>query len=154
MNEPDADARDPNYAMSLADGSYGWYREHAIRSRKMYKTNETLLLLMAAAIPVSAAILPSNAIVPAILGALVVVMTGARTIFHWQENYVRFSHARESVEAERRLYKTGSVPYNDPSTRDMVLAAKVTAIEHEEMAGWIKVASERPKTAGGAGVPA
>jgi hypothetical protein len=142
------DDAEPSYAMSLADGSHRWYRDHAIWARKAYKLTETLLLVLAAAIPVSAAIWRNNAVAPAILGAVVVVMAGTRTIFHWQENYLRFSWAREAVEAERRLYLTASPPYEDPDTRDAELAARVTAIEHEEMAGWIKVASQRPNTSG------
>lgn len=142
---PDPEATD--YAISLADGSYDWYRSHAVRSRRSFKASETALLVVAAAIPVSAVLSPSNAIPAAILGALVVVITGAQSIFHWRENYVRFSHAREAVEAERRLYRTRSAPYDNPGTRDMVLADKITAIEHDEMAGWIKLASESPKSA-------
>jgi hypothetical protein len=48
------------------------------------------------------------------------------------------------VEAERRLYRTGSAPYDDRDTRDAVLAARVTAIEQEEMSGWFTVASQQP----------
>jgi hypothetical protein len=92
-------------------------------------------------------------LVGAFLGAAVVVLTGARAIFHWQENYIRFSQAREAVEAERRLYRIGAEPYADPATRDGVLAAKVTGIEHDEMAGWVTVASERPTTEPGGASP-
>lgn len=82
---------------------------------------------------------------PAILGGVVVVLTGLRSVFHWQDNYLRFSGAREAVEAERRLYNTGAQPYVDPVTRDQILAAAVSRIEQDEMAGWVKVASARPK---------
>jgi hypothetical protein len=139
---PDAPA---DYAMTVADGSYGWYHKHAIESRRLFKVSETTLLVLAAAIPVAAAIAPGDAVVPAILGGLVVVLTGLRTVFHWQDNYLRFSGAREAVEAERRLYRTGSPPYDDVATRDSALVAAVSRIEQAEMGGWIKVASERPK---------
>src|SRR5262249_50947931 len=84
-------------------------------------------------------------LVPAILGAVVVVISGLRAVFHWQDNYLRFSGAREAVEAERRLYFTSAKPYEDPRTRDQLLAAAVSRIEQEEMRGWVKVAAERPK---------
>ncbi|MET9409954.1 DUF4231 domain-containing protein [Streptomyces sp. NPDC002935] len=139
--------------MSLADDSYTWYRGAAIGNRRVYKVNETLALVVAAAIPVSAAIWPGNTVIPAVLGAIVVVMTGARTIFHSQENYLRFSRAREAVEAERRLYRTGSAPYDDVATRDAVLAANVTAIEREEMGSWIGIASQQPNISSRANSP-
>jgi len=136
---------DPTYAMAIANGSYEWYKSHAIRSRKAYRVSETAVLAVSAAIPAAAAIAPHNAVTPAILGALAVILSGLRAVFHWQDNYLRFSGAREAVEAERRLYYTCSMPYDDPATRDRILAASISRIEQAEMGGWIKVAAERPK---------
>jgi hypothetical protein len=133
------------YAMSLADDSYRWYRMAAIRSRRNHRAWSIAGLVISASIPVAAAISPKDAIPPAILGAIIVVISGVRTIFHWEENYLRFSGAREAVEAERRLYQTGASPYNNPETKEQALAAKITSIEQQEMAGWIRVAAERPK---------
>jgi Protein of unknown function (DUF4231) len=135
----------PTYAMTVANASYDWYRKAAIRSRKAFRTSETGLLITAAAIPTAAALQPHNAIMPALLGAVVVILSGMRAVFHWQENYLRFSRAREAVEAERRLYYTDAMPYDSASTRDQVLAASVSRIEQDEMGGWIKVAAKRPK---------
>ena len=131
--------------MSIAKGSYNWYRSAAIRSRRWYRLSETAVLIVSAAIPATAAIIPHNAIPPAVLGAIVVILSGLRAIFHWQDNYLRFSGAREAVEAERRLYNTGADPYADPATRDQVLAAAISRIEQAEMGGWIRIAAERPK---------
>jgi hypothetical protein len=135
----------PGYAMSIANGSYNWYRAAAIRSRRMYRLSETSVLLVSAAIPAAAAITPHNAITPAILGAIAVTLSGLRAIFHWQDNYLRFSGAREAVEAERRLYHTGAKPYDDPATRDQLLAAAISRTEQAEMGGWVKIAAQRPK---------
>jgi hypothetical protein len=136
---------EPSYAMALATQSYHWYQQHAVSSRRAYKCLETALLIVAAAIPTSAAITPHNVIVPAVLGAVVVILSGLRSVFHWQDNYLRFSGAREAVEAERRLYKTGAAPYADETSKDQILAAAVSRIEQQEMAGWVKVAAARPK---------
>ena len=135
----------PSYAFSLADKSHQWYRTAAIRSRRSHRAASIIVLIVAASIPVSAAIAPRNSLVPAVLGGVIVVISGLRSIFHWDENYVRFSGAREAVEAERRLYRTKSRPYDQLETRDQVLAAKITSIEQQEMAGWIKIAAERQK---------
>ena len=58
---------------------------------------EIILLVVAAAVPTSAVVVPHNSPVPAILGAVVVVLSGLRSLFHWQDNYVRFSGAREAI---------------------------------------------------------
>ena len=131
------------YALRVADGSYDWYRAHAIRSRRLFRLTETLLLFVSAAIPVSVLIWRNEATVPGVLGSLVVVLTGLRAVFHWHENYLRFSRAREAVEAERRLFHTRTKPYNRADTRHQLLVARVTEIEQEEMAGWVQIAARR-----------
>jgi hypothetical protein len=136
---------EPSYAMSIANHSYEWYRNRVIVARRAHRISETVLLIVSAAIPTSAVLVPHDATIPAILGAFVVILSGLRSVFHWQDNYLRFSGARESVEAERRLYHTGAPPYDDQATRDQVLAAAVSRIEREEMSGWVKVAAARPK---------
>lgn len=128
------------YALELADGSYAWYRYAAIKARRYYRATETLQLIVSAAIPVSAVLIRERAEIPAVLGGIIVVITGLRSIFHWHDDYIRFSEAREAVEAERRLYLTHSEPYDDPATRDQKLANSITRIEQKEMGTWIKIA--------------
>lgn len=135
---------EPSYGLKLANGSYEWYQYAAIRSRRAYRISETAILVISAAIPASAAI-QNDARLSAVLGAVIVILSGLRTVFHWHDNYLRFNGAREAIEAQRRLYHTGAKPYDNPATRDQILAAEVSRIEQEEMAGWIKIASERPK---------
>jgi hypothetical protein len=132
------------YGVQLANASYEWYRSHAIQARHLYRGLEVALLVLAASIPASAVVFASAAI-PAVIGSIVVVLTGMRSVFHWQENYVRFSQAREAVEAERRSYGSGAPPYDNEATRDQVLAATVSRIEQEELRGWVKIAAELPK---------
>ncbi|MEY9995740.1 hypothetical protein ABIE67_007772 [Streptomyces sp. V4I8] len=138
----------PGYAMRVANGSYDWSRNAAMKARRYFRLTETLLLLVSAAIPVSAVLSSRNAEVPAVLGSVVVVITGLRSVFHWQDDYLRFSEAREAVEAERRLYYTGAEPYADDRTRDRVLAASVTRIEQREMGTWVQLASPRTDATG------
>lgn len=129
------------YALDLANKSYDWYRYAAIRSRRYFRLSETILLLTAASIPVMAALRPGDARIPAVMGAIVVILTGLRSLFHWPEDYLRFSQAREAVEAERRRYHTGAAPYDESAKRDMVLAANITRIEQQEMSAWVQIAT-------------
>lgn len=138
----------PGYAMRVANGSYDWYSNAAVKARRYFRLTETLLLLVSASIPVSAVISSRNTVVPAILGGVIVVITGLRSVFHWQDDYLRFSEAREAVEAERRLYYTGASPYAEPATRDQILAAGVTRIEQREMGTWVQLASPRTDATG------
>ncbi|MEV6428808.1 DUF4231 domain-containing protein [Nocardia sp. NPDC051463] len=128
------------YVLELAEGSYEWYRQAALKARRYHRLTEILQLVGSATIPLSAVLLEGNTAVPATLGAAVVVITGLRSAFHWHEDYLRFNQAREAVEAERRLYRTGAEPYNVASSRDQLLAKAVTAIEQREMGAWLKIA--------------
>ncbi|MGW1957215.1 DUF4231 domain-containing protein [Streptomyces sp. NPDC001920] len=139
--------------MRVANGSYDWYRNAAIKARRYFRLTETLVLLVSASIPVSAVLSAQNAEVPAVLGGIVVVITGLRSVFHWQDDYLRFSEAREAVEAERRLYYTGAEPYADLGSRDRELAANVTRIEQQEMGTWVQLASPRTDATGNNGRP-
>jgi hypothetical protein len=138
----------PSYAMRIADGSFAWYRTAAIRARRLYRTAEISVIVVSALVPLSAVVFPGNTIVPATLGSVVVVITGLRSVFHWHENYLRFSRAREAVEAERRRFRTGAEPYDDHRTREAVLAEAVTRIEQEETGQWVTMAAQPTREPG------
>jgi len=132
---------DSEYAVKVADEAYHWYKSAAIRARRLYRATEISTIVVSALVPMSAVTLQDNVVVPAILGSIVVIITGLRSIFHWHENYLRFSHAREAVEAERRKYRVGAPPYADHGTRDATLVEEVTRIEQDEMGRWLQLAS-------------
>ncbi|MFK4085184.1 DUF4231 domain-containing protein [Kribbella sp. NPDC020789] len=133
------------YALRIADGSYEWYRTHAIRSRQYYKCTETLTVLTSAAIPISGLIGVGSVVIPSLIGAVVFILVGLRSIFHWHENYLRFSQAREAIEAERRSFHTSTEPYTDISTRAQILVAAISRIEQEEMGTWLKTAATQAR---------
>ncbi|MET7747658.1 DUF4231 domain-containing protein [Micromonospora sp. NPDC005367] len=134
---------DNNYALAVTDASYEWYLVAAKRSRRAYRRCEAITIALSTAIPIVAAFLPSATLLTAALGSCLMIIAGLRAMFHWQENYLRFSHARESVEGVRRLYRVGAAPYDDPATRDQRLVVAVTQIERDEMRRWTKLAEER-----------
>ncbi|MDI5979835.1 DUF4231 domain-containing protein, partial [Amycolatopsis magusensis] len=149
-HSPYLDARpdDDEYAIGVANRSYEWYRSRAIITRRAHRITEVFLVLVSAAIPLSAVLLPNDATLPAIFGACVVVFSGFRSAFNWHDNYLRFSHSREAVEAERRRYKTWAEPYGNPEARNQVLVTVISKIEQNEMSNWITLASGRGEAGG------
>ncbi|WP_111832417.1 DUF4231 domain-containing protein [Actinomadura madurae] len=148
MDANAARANESSYALSLANSSYEWYFYAAKKARRYHRLSEIVNLLASSAIPVSVVAFPGIPLIPAMLGSLVVIVTGLRSAFHWHDDYIRFSEVRESVEAERRLYLTHSDPYADPDSRDKILAASITRIEQKEMSNWIKIARPRNPSKG------
>ncbi|MEU1995054.1 DUF4231 domain-containing protein [Nocardia gamkensis] len=146
MDANGVDLVDEHYSIELANSSYEWYRSAAMKARRFHRIAEFMQLVGSALIPLSAVLWPGNTTTPAVLGAMLVVVTGLRSSFHWHDDYLRFSQARESVEAERRLYLTWAAPYSEVETRNQVLAKNVTDIERREMGTWMKVAAVRGQT--------
>ncbi|MFB9178052.1 DUF4231 domain-containing protein [Dactylosporangium sucinum] len=136
MTTPSKDS----YALGIANDSYRWYVTASKRSRRSHRITDVSAVLISASIPVAAVIVPDIPTIPAVLGAVLVVIAGVRAIYHWPENYLRFSRAREAVEEQRRLYHVSAPPYDDPATRDEELVKAVTRIEQAEMGQWAQVA--------------
>jgi hypothetical protein len=131
------------YAPGVADTAYAWFARATRRSRYLYRCSELLLVLLSAAVPLTVAVAPHRTGLTALFGSLAVVVTGLRAIFHWQDDYVRFSGTRGALEAERRLYHVGAAPYDDPATRDEELVRAVTRIEQDESGRWARLAARR-----------
>ncbi|WP_238011135.1 DUF4231 domain-containing protein [Dactylosporangium sp. AC04546] len=132
------------YALGIANDSYRWYVTASKRSRRSYRITDVSAVVISASIPVAAVMAPDLPQLTAVLGAILVVIAGVRAIYHWPENYLRFSRAREAVEEQRRLYHVSAPPYDDPATRDEELVRSVTRIEQAEMGQWAQIADPHP----------
>jgi hypothetical protein len=131
--------------LRLADASFDWYRRHARSARRATQSVELGLLLAGALIPVSVVISDYD-IWPAALGAVVVVLTGMRRVFHHDENWRRFTDACVQIETARRFYVQGIKPYDDPQRRDELLIRHIRQIESQETASWAEVRAATQKT--------
>ncbi|MET7879835.1 DUF4231 domain-containing protein [Micromonospora profundi] len=132
-----------SYAVGIADASHRWYVIASKRSRRAHRVADVGAVVISASIPVAAVIAPGLPALTAVLGSVLVVIAGVRAIYHWSENYLRFSRAREEVEEQRRLFHVLAAPYDDPATRDEELVKAITRIEQAEMGQWTQVAVGR-----------
>jgi hypothetical protein len=78
----------PSPAARVCDDLIAWYGTYAARARDRYRILEIALLIVGASISVAALAWPGNGVPAAVLGGIVVVLTGLRQIFHWQEKLV------------------------------------------------------------------
>jgi hypothetical protein len=140
--QADAQDEDPKGLVAGSDAaqelerSIRWYSENGGRTRLCHQILEVALLVVGSSIAVVALAVPGNGLPTAVLGAVVVILTGLRQVFHWHENYVRFTNACLALKAERRRYSAGKKPYDDESTRDKVLVEAINRVETEETQGW------------------
>ena len=144
----------PSPASRVCDDLIAWYGTHAARARDRYRILEMALLIVGASISVAALAWPGNGVPAAVLGSIVVVLTGLRQVFHWQENYVRFTRVWQTLKQERRRYDVGEPPYNDPALRDRKLMDVVNTVEAQDTQGWAQLTESkgRGQSSGGATV--
>jgi hypothetical protein len=126
--------------LAILDARYSWYRAHAVSAGLRYKVLEIALLVAAALIPVSTVM--TDRWVTALLGAVVVVFTGLRSIFTWQDDWMRFTEAWQQLQFARTRYVHGLPPYDDPATRDATLVQRVQEVQASESRGWLSLRSD------------
>lgn len=96
------------------DDAMKWYATHAWRARQWHYAAGTLLIVTGASVSVVALAIPDQSVTVAALGAVVVVLTGARAFFQWQDNWYRFTGACQALKQERRKYLVGQPPVKSP----------------------------------------
>jgi hypothetical protein len=123
--------------------SLNWYNKEAWKCKLGYRIIEISILIVGAAVPVAALSFPGNGMAAAVLGAIVVVLTGLRHVFQWHDNYLRFTTASSFLTQAQRSYDVHSPPYDDSATRERELIALVNRVEDQETEGWIKLMSTK-----------
>lgn len=131
---PSSTAGTGTYA--AAEALLNWYVLNALSSRRRYLISEVGLLVASTAVPVVGILSPHDARGPAVIGAIVVMLSGLRSIFHWRDNWIRFTVAGAAIKSELRLYDSEAAPYADASTRLASLVSRLNTIEMNETQAW------------------
>ena len=131
-------------AVAQAHKDLEYYRTNARRAQGFNLGAESLLLAVSASVPAVIAIWPDQHGAAAALGALVVVLTGCRSLFHWKETYVRFSRAFVTLDRELASFTVGALRYSDPATRGRLLVEASNRVALEETSAWAKLNYPKP----------
>ncbi|WP_441248441.1 DUF4231 domain-containing protein [Kitasatospora sp. McL0602] len=119
-----------------------WYDEKARRQYYYHLASEVLILLCGAAVPVSAAAGASTTVAGA-LGAAVVVGTGLRQLFRWNDNWIRLRRYLVSLQGEVASWSTGAAPYEDPAEAARILVARTEELVRSESGDWVGMLQDR-----------
>jgi hypothetical protein len=128
-----------SYARSEAERVFRSYVRNAKTSRSRFQISEMILLAATATVPVAGILSPGDARPAAIIGAGVVVLTGFRSVFHFHDNWTRFSGTCALIQSELRLYEASAAPYDVPGTRDEILLRVINSAELTETGQWMKL---------------
>ncbi len=94
-----------------------WYRSTAVRACRWAHRSEVLNLVLAALTPAVTLVVNQPA-GGATVGTAAVIVTGIRSTFRWQENWLSRSRARYAIERQIAHYKHRVPPYDtgDPAS--------------------------------------
>lgn len=124
----------PDPTWERLEEQIGWYDRKSTESQRLYKRLKLLELLIAAALPVVAAV-QSAVWVTGGLASLIVVLEGTQHLFQLQEHWIGYRSTAEALKRERYLYLAQAGPYVRED-RHRLLAEQVEALLSKEHASW------------------
>ncbi len=122
-------------AWERLEDQLGWYDRKSAEAQSAYRRLKLVELVVAAVVPVVAALRAPAALTAGLAAAVVVVLEGVQQLFQWQTNWVLYRSTAEALKHERYLYLAHAGPYSNPG-RDRVLAEKVEGLVSQEHAKW------------------
>jgi hypothetical protein len=112
-----------------------WFDRKSGSAQRRFKQLKVATLTLAAGLPVVVAA-SAPTWVAALMGALIAVIEGAQQLFNFQENWINYRSACESLIREQYLYLARSGRYADVADADVVLAEAVERIVSHENSHW------------------
>ncbi len=104
------------YLKERVDDQIAWYGRKSKSNKYAFRTLRIVELIAATSIPLIAGFSDSIASYPLVIGLIgfaVAVLAGILTINQYQENWVQYRAACESLKREKLLFQTGTAPYDD-----------------------------------------
>lgn len=103
------------YLKARVDDQIAWYGQRSKSNKRAFRSLRIVELLAATSIPLIAGFsekIPQYPWVIGLIGFAVAVLAGTITISQFQENWVQYRAACESLKREKFLFHTNTFPYN------------------------------------------
>jgi hypothetical protein len=117
------------------DDQLGWYDRKSGENQRKFKLLKVAQMLVAAGIPVAAAV-SAPGVVPAALGGAVLLLEGVQQLNQYQQNWITYRSTAEALKHEKFLYLAGVDVYADAGTREATLAQRIEGLISQEHAKW------------------
>lgn len=135
------------------DGQFAFFDSAARRYGLTHQAIAYVNAISASAAAILGLFAPVPAWVPGILAAVVAVLAIVDRVSHPQREWLRTRLTAEQLRSERTLYDAGADPYQDPATRQGVLAGRLNEIRGRELGEFLtaieseaRATAEKPKT--------
>ncbi|MFN2629650.1 MAG: DUF4231 domain-containing protein [Gaiellaceae bacterium] len=123
------------------DDQIRWYDRKSAQNQRLFKMVKAAQLILAAAIPVVATI-GVRAVVPAALGATIVVLEGLQQLNQYQQNWTSYRSTCEALKHEKYLFLGLAGPYVGAAAPQTLLADRIEGLISQEHAKWVSAREE------------
>jgi hypothetical protein len=117
-----------------------WYDDHSAANQRRYKACKYAEILAAAAIPACAAI-GTATWVPAVLGALILLLEGIQHLNQYHQNWIGYRSTAEALKHEKYLFVAHAAQYSGEDPMQL-LAIRVEGLVSQENATWVSTQRE------------
>lgn len=129
--------RDESGYQRLED-QINWYDHRSMRAQRSYRALKAIQIIVAALIPVSSLVRPTDAVVPGVLGAIVLILEGFQELGMHRQNWQKYRSSCEALRHEKYLFMAKAGPYavaeQDGATK--LLAIRVEELVSDEHRNW------------------
>jgi hypothetical protein len=141
---PDQGPQAVDAAWQRLEDQLAWYDHKSTTAQLAYKRVKVAQLVVGAAVPVVVLVPGVDPLLPAALGAIVVVLEGLQQLYQWQQNWVQYRATAESLKHEKYLFLAEAGPY-ESAERARALAERVEGLVSQEHARWTQARSEESR---------
>jgi hypothetical protein len=123
-------------AWQRLENQIGWYDRKSAYNQQRFKAIKVSQIVVAAIVPVLAAVAQVPRWVLGALGAAVVVLEGLQQLFQYQQNWITYRSTCEALKHEKFLYLADAGPYMHTKRKDGLLAERIEGLVSQEHARW------------------
>jgi hypothetical protein len=127
-----------DYLKNRLDDQISWYSKKSASNQRMYKRLQMITIITAASIPFLSGYSDFHEIVKIVIGLIGVIIASITAILSlnkYQENWMEYRTAAESLKHQKYLYLTGSDPYHGENAFN-VLVQQVEMLISKENSNW------------------
>ncbi|MCR4436752.1 MAG: DUF4231 domain-containing protein [Clostridiales bacterium] len=127
-----------------------WYDKKSRFNQSWYKGLRICEISLSLSIPLLTAVVPdgwANKVVVGSVGIIVAVTAGVLLLFKFQENWIQYRTAAETLKHEKFLFLTGAGPYNNAENAFPIFVERIESLISKENANWAQYVKKEDKRA-------
>ncbi len=132
----DGGRADESAVRARLDDQIAWYDAKSQRNQRRFKEFKVCQIVVAAAIPVAAAVSAPLWLMGG-GGALIVILEGLQQLQQYQQNWTTYRSTCERLKHEKFLFLGGAGPYALAPEPESLLAERVEGLVSQEHAAWV-----------------